>query len=282
VLFRSAYDPTDLGKTAPFRNLTFMSVGLPVLRSKVTTHQAYAASSVADLLGDKFAAAQQLQATTLATTLLLNRGDHFDAIPLPAEAQFAPVFGICVADFDGDGHDDVFLAQNFSATRGLEATYNAGRGLLLQGGSDGVLRPVSGDHSGIKIYGDQRGAAVGDFDGDGRIDLVVSQNGNSTKLLQNQQGKPGLRVHLEGPAGNPTAVGAQLWWKDGAKPGAIREVQAGSGYWSQNSTVQVISRSANANTLVVRWPGGKVTTSAIPANMRDVVIESEGKVSAKP
>ena len=277
-----AYDPSDLGKTAPFRNLTFLSVGLPVLRSKVTSHQAYAASSVADLLGNKFASAQQLQATTLATTLLLNRGDHFESIPLPAEAQFAPVFGVCVADFDGDGHDDVFLAQNFSATRGLEATYNAGRGLLLLGSGDGVLRSVSGDHSGIKIYGDQRGAAVGDFDGDGRIDLAVSQNGNATKLLQNQQGKAGLRVRLQGSAGNPSVVGAQLWWKDGAKPGALREIQAGSGYWSQNSAVQVISRSSSDNTLVIRWPGGKMTTSAIPANTREVVIDGEGKVTAKP
>jgi len=277
-----AYDPPDLGKTAPFRNLTFMSTGLPVLRSRVASHHAYAAASVAELLGDKFAAAHQLQATTLATTLLLNRGDHFDAVALPPEAQFAPVFGICIADFDGDGHDDVFLAQNFSATRGTEATYNAGRGLLLLGGGDGVLRPVRGEASGIRIYGDQRGAAVGDFDGDGRPDLVVSQNGNATKLLQNQQGKPGLRVRLEGQAGNPTGVGAQFWWKDGTKSGGLHEIQAGSGFWSQNSAIQVISRPSDTAVLVVRWPGGKITSSAIPANAREIIMDHEGKVTVKP
>ncbi|MBC8003720.1 MAG: CRTAC1 family protein [Opitutaceae bacterium] len=273
-----AYDSSDLGKIAPFRNLSFMSVGLPVLRARVASHWAYAASSVADLLGDKFATAQQLQATTLATTLLLNRGTRFEVVALPPEAQFAPVFGVCIADFDGEGHADVFLAQNFSATRGLEATYNAGRGLLLLGGSNGVLRTVRGDASGIRIYGDQRGAATGDFDGDGRIDLVVSQNGNATKLLQNQQGKPGLRIRLEGTAGNPTAVGAQLGWQNRA----LHEIQAGSGYWSQNSAVQVIARSSGDTPLVVRWPGGKTTMSPVPPNAREITIDIEGKVTAKP
>ena len=49
--------------------------------------------------------------TTLATTLFLNRGTNFLAMPLPAEAQFAPAFSVNVADFDGDGHEDAFSAK---------------------------------------------------------------------------------------------------------------------------------------------------------------------------
>ena len=37
----------------------------------------------------------------------------FEARPLPAEAQLAPSFYAGVADFDGDGHEDLFLTQNF-------------------------------------------------------------------------------------------------------------------------------------------------------------------------
>jgi hypothetical protein len=49
--------------------------------------------------------------------VFLNRGPHFEARELPLEAQVAPVFAINVADVDGDGHEDVFLSQNFFATR---------------------------------------------------------------------------------------------------------------------------------------------------------------------
>jgi len=45
----------------------------------------------------------------------LNHGDHFEAIPLPAEAQLAPAFAVLLGDFDGDGAEDVFLSQNFFA-----------------------------------------------------------------------------------------------------------------------------------------------------------------------
>ena len=51
---------------------------------------------------------------------------------------------------------------------------------------------------------------------------------------------PGLRVRLVGPAANPDAVGAQLRVEFADGVGPVREVQAGSGYWSQQGAVQVI------------------------------------------
>src|SRR5205823_6677161 len=102
------------------------------------------------------------EANTLASMVFLNRGDHFEAAPLPTDAQLAPAFGISVADFDGDGNEDIFLSQNFFATDGDNARCDAGRGLWLRGNGKGEFHAVPGQESGLAIYGEQRGCAVAD------------------------------------------------------------------------------------------------------------------------
>jgi hypothetical protein len=123
--------------------------------------------------------------------IFFNRGDHFEAKPLPDEAQWAPVFGINVADVDGDGADDVFLAQNFFATRKEIPRLDAGRGLWMRNDGRSTLTPMSGEDSGVLVWGEQRGSAIGDYDEDGRIDLVVAQNGAETKLSPQRTRKAG-------------------------------------------------------------------------------------------
>jgi hypothetical protein len=222
---------------------------------------------------------KQLTATTLDTMVLLNRGDHFEAVPLPIQAQFAPVFGIAVADFDGDGREDLFLAQNFFAVDAETPRYDAGRGLLLTGDGRGGFLARPGQETGLLIYGEQRGAAVGDFDGDGRVDLAVAQNAAATKLYRNTAAKPGLRVRLTGPAGNPSALGARLRLGDAAgRFSPARELHAGSGYWSQDSAVSVLSAAFDAKQIQVRWPGGRETTSPIPEGAREIVVDATGQL----
>ena len=94
--------------------------------------------------------------------IFFNRGDHFEAAPLPREAQFAPVFAVCVGDMDGDGHEDIFLAQNFFAFRVEDDRLDSSRGLLLRGDGKGGFTAVPGQVSGITVYGEQRGAAACD------------------------------------------------------------------------------------------------------------------------
>jgi hypothetical protein len=87
-----------------------------------------------------------------------------------------------------------------------------------------------------------------------------------------------LRVRLQGDPKNPEAIGAGLRMKRGASLGARREVQAGSGYWSQNSAAQVLARppGTGAMEIVVQWPGGSETKTAVPAEAREIEIASDG------
>ena len=152
--------------------------------------------------------------------IFFNRGNRFEAAALPREAQFAPVFSVNVGDFDGDGHEDIFLSENFFANQPETPRLDAGLGLWLQGDGTEKLRAVLGHESGVKVFGEQRGAALADFNEDGRVDLVVTQNGAATCLFQNVTAKPGLRVRLVGPPGNPTGVGAMIRLKFGPRFGA--------------------------------------------------------------
>ncbi len=288
-LIEAVYNPMQKAMV-PRRMRDALTTAYPPVVGQFPTYKAYAEATLEQVLAVIPKPAGQVQATTLASMVFFNRTNYFEAVEMPYAAQIAPAFAVNVGDFDGDGNEDIFLSQNFFALVTSASAHlfqkseagrrlDAGRGLWLRGTGGGKLEAVPGQKSGILIYGEQRGAALGDFDGDGRVDLAASQNGAETKLYRNVLGKPGLRVRLAGPPGNPDGVGATLRLVFGSRMGAAREIHGGSGYWSQDSTVQVMGCPEPPTQIWVRWPGGKTTTSPIPAGAKEIIVDTDGKVT---
>jgi len=241
----------------PRHRLVTLELLFPFLRENFPTHRQYASATLQQLFAGQLAGAKLLKASDLASVVLLNRGGRFEARPLPVEAQFTPVNGATVADFDGDGNEDVFLSQNFFAVRVEDYRMDAGEGLLLLGDGQGGFATVFGHRSGIKVFGEQRGCAVGDLNADGRPDLLIAQNKGRPKLYLNALGQAGLRVRLKFNGGTVSSQGAVLRpvYRDGSK-GPVRLVSGSTGRYSRNSDTQILGAAKRIRSVEVTWPNG--------------------------
>ena len=270
-----AHYDAQIGGWVPERDFSASALAMPFLKVGIRSYQQFGRSKIEEIYGDKLKGGSSLQANTLEHMVFLNRGARFEARPLPVEAQFAPSFGVSVADLDGDGNEDLVMAQNFFAAQVETPRCDAGRSLVLLGDGKGGLRPMPGQDSGIMVYGDARGVAVGDFDGDRRPDVAIGQNGAATRLFRNAGARLGLRVVLRGPAGNPSGFGASVRLRFGKPLGPAREVHGGSGFWSQDSAALLMSGTAPTS-VWVRWPGGRETTTPLPEGAKEITIGVDG------
>ena len=268
---------SPLAKMVPDRQLDYLARGMPFLKELFKSNVEFGRAGIDEILGAHLPEARRLRVTWLESTVFLNRGQHFEARVLPVEAQFAPAFGVCVADFDGDGAQDIFVAQNFFAGLPETPRHDGGLGLLLIGDGHGGFRALKPAESGLHIPGEQRGAAACDFDGDGRPDFAVGQNGAATRLYRNNgTGRAALRVHLRGPQLNPQGIGAVVQLMVGNVKGAATEIHGGSGYWSYDSTTLLLTSSGVPSAITVRWPGGKQTMADLPTGATDVQVDFSG------
>ncbi|MCS1407975.1 MAG: hypothetical protein M2R45_01138 [Verrucomicrobia subdivision 3 bacterium] len=275
-VFEQVYDASR-ARWSLMRDLIVVGRAVPALQGRVQSHREYAERGFHNFFGAEFPALETYEAAWLESAVFLNREGRFAARALPVEAQFAPGFGIVVGDFTGDGHEDLVLAQNFFATQPETPRFDAGLGLLLCGDGQGRFAALPASESGIRAWGEQRGAAAADFNRDGRLDVVIAQNGFETKLFQNQGAEAAHRVKLVGGPGNRDAIGARL--RLVSRKGPLREVRSGSGYWSQDSPVTLWAVADEDQTLSIHWPGGGRSELTLRGPAKEWVVEAPAVVS---
>jgi hypothetical protein len=158
---------------------------MPSLRDRYPTYASFGTSRIQNIIPRKaLRKARVLEADTFASAIALNRGDGtFELRPLPAEAQFAPIYASLAGDFDGDGKIDLVTAGNFSGVTPLEGRYDASYGLVLRGDGRGGFTAVDMERSGLAIDGQVRHMAwLRRAHGDRLI--VVAKNDDRLQLEQ--------------------------------------------------------------------------------------------------
>jgi hypothetical protein len=132
-----------------------------------------------------------------------------------------------------------------------------------------------------------RGAAPGDFDNDGDLDVFVSTNNGPAVLYRNDGGNQSrfVRVKTMGTRSNRDGIGARVTvtLPNGAKEWQL--VHSGSSYCSQGDTALTFGLGSNqrVQSIEVAWPSGQVDrTGPVVANQVAFVQEGRGLVAAKP
>jgi hypothetical protein len=118
--------------------------------------------------------------------------------------------------------------------------------------------------------------AVADYNQDGRLDVAISQNNDETKLFQNRKAPEGLRLRFHGSGKNRDAIGARYQIIESDRVSPLRELQAGGGWLSQDSLVQVVKSPGEAARLRVRWPDGNTNEFPLPRAARELVVGADG------
>jgi len=131
---------------------------VPSLRARFPDYEGYAGRTVADLFpAEVLSGGVAKQAATGATALLRNDGGgRLTLVPLPVEAQLAPVFGLLPDDLDGDGRLDLLLAGNLDGVAPIIGRLHGSWGLLLLGDGAGGFAPVAPRESGFVVPGQTR------------------------------------------------------------------------------------------------------------------------------
>lgn len=267
------------GVCYPHRGFSCSRNAMPFVGAKLKSFHNFAKSTLGDIYpDDKLSGALRLEANTLATGILVNDGSaKFTFRPLPRLAQISPSFGSVVIDANGDGIHDLFLAQNFDGPQLETRPMRSGLGILLEGDGMGNFSPVWPRRSGLLVPEDAKSVVAADLNMDGRPDLVIGVNDGPVLAFESRGETAPIAVHLSGPKGNPTGVGARVTMHFGDGLSRLAEVTAGNGYLSQAPAVLyfVPPKGSSAKRVSVRWPDGKTSTAPLVSGSRKVIVSYE-------
>jgi hypothetical protein len=194
-------------------------------------------------------------------------------------------FACIFADFDLDGWLDLLVVNGHIDDVAAETT-SAGhaqaphlfRNLSGKGFED-IAGQVSESFARPRIG---RGAATADFDLDGDVDLLITENNGAARLYRNEQpaGGQAIRFELTGVKSNRDAIGARVF-VESAGGRQSQRVHSGSSYLSQSELPLTfgLGREDRADRVVVEWPSGrKEEFPRLQAGRRYRLIEGKGVV----
>jgi hypothetical protein len=210
-----------------------------------------------------------------------------EAMPngIASATQLISCWGLKLFDYDNDGWPDLFLGNGHpdDMLDGVSYPVRYRQPPLLFHNEAGRYRNVS-DEAGPAFRKElsARGLAIGDYDNDGRLDVLVANNGMAPLLLHNESGRQNhwLGVSLRGTACNRDAVGARVRWSAG---GAVRERQkaGGGSYLSSHDPRLVLGLGAatRVDWVEVKWPlpsGRSERFSELPVDRYVALVEGRG------
>src|SRR5262249_50829763 len=188
-------------------------------------------------------------------------------------------------DYDNDGNVDLFIANGHPDDKIEEHVSHVmyREPLLLFRNNGKVFENVS--VSAGPVFSQAfaaRGMAIGDFNNDGAVDVLVAVNDGAPVLLKNlaAQGNHWLGVRLVGKKANPDAIGARILWQAGDLKRSRLKVGGGS-YLASHDPREVLGIGARTkiDRLEIRWPQPSARVdvfSDVPIDRYITIVEGSG------